>query len=108
MDIRPEIETAFINDVDPYIQHGDSTRGDCLVSDSNPLVLGLTIAAVIIVPGLANGFLSSLGYPLVGSAVWALGYGVGVVYIWYTWIRPLDISAPEGVGGTDDEETTEN
>ena len=72
---------------------------------NDTLVLGLTIAAVVIIPGLANGFLSQYGYPLAGSAVWALGYGLGVVYIWYEWIRPLDITGPEGVGFEDDEST---
>ncbi|MFC7028564.1 hypothetical protein ACFQJ5_14965 [Halomicroarcula sp. GCM10025324] len=72
------------------------------MSDTSPLVLGLTVAAVIVVPGLANGFLGALGYPLVGSAVWVLGYGLGVVFIWYEWIRPLDISAPEGVSTGED------
>ncbi|WP_254271770.1 hypothetical protein [Haloarcula marina] len=71
---------------------------------TDTVVLGLTIAAVVIVPGLANSFLSQYGYPWVGSAVWALGYGVGVVYIWYQWIRPLDISAPEGVGRAPDDD----
>lgn len=77
------------------------------MTDSGPLVLGLTVAAVIVVPGLANGFLSSLGYPTVGSVVWALGYGVGVLFIWYEWIRPLDITAPEGVTTSGDEDATE-
>ncbi|MFC6975729.1 hypothetical protein ACFQL1_15380 [Halomicroarcula sp. GCM10025709] len=67
------------------------------------IALGATIAAVIIVPGLANGFLSTLGYPAVGSLVWALGYGLGVVLIWYEWIRPLDITGPEGVGLSEEE-----
>lgn len=71
------------------------------------LALGLTIAAVVIVPGLANGLLSQSGYPLVGSAIWALGYGLGVVYIWYEWIRPLDISGPEGMRRSDDDSAEE-
>ena len=66
------------------------------------IVLGLSIAAIVIVPGLANGFLSQLGYPWIGSAVWALGYGLGVVFLWYEWIRPLDITGPEGVRADDD------
>jgi hypothetical protein len=73
------------------------------VNRNDTLVLGLTIAAVVIVPGLANGFLSQAGYPWVGSAVWALGYGLGVVYIWYVWIRPIDITGPTGVGGADED-----
>ncbi|WP_262178276.1 hypothetical protein [Haloarcula laminariae] len=72
---------------------------------NDTIVLGLTVAAVVIVPGLANGFLSQMGYPWVGSAVWAMGYGLGVVLIWYEWIRPLDITGPEGVGHEDDGST---
>ena len=70
---------------------------------NDTIALGLTIAAVIIVPGLANGFLSDAGYPWVGSAVWALGYGLGVVVIWYVWIRPLDITGPKGARADDEE-----
>ena len=73
---------------------------------NDTIALGLTIAAVVIVPGLANGFLSQLGYPWVGSAVWAMGYGLGVVFIWYEWIRPIDITGPKGVR-TDEEEAAE-
>lgn len=76
------------------------------MNQSDTIALGLTIAAVVIVPGLANHFLSGAGYPLVGSAVWALGYGLGVIYIWYQWIRPLDITGPEGVR-VDDEDSAE-
>jgi len=64
---------------------------------------GLAIAAVVVVmPALAARFLTSLGYPGVGSVTWAVGYGVGVVFLWYIWIRPLDIHAPEGVEQSDD------
>ena len=68
---------------------------------NNTIALGLTVAAVVIVPGVANWYLSQLGYPWVGSAVWATGYGLGVILIWYEWIRPLDITGPEGVGVED-------
>lgn len=74
---------------------------------NDSVVFGLTVAVIIVVPGLANAFLNSFGYPLVGSAVWALGYGLGVVYVWYRWIRPLDISAPGGVGRADEESPRE-
>ncbi|EMA16323.1 hypothetical protein KDQ40_03180 [Haloarcula marismortui ATCC 33800] len=62
----------------------------------------LTVLAAIILPGLANWGFSTLGYPWVGSAVWALGYGLGVVFIWYEWVRPLDITGPKGVSGSED------
>ena len=74
---------------------------------NDTIALGLTIAAVVIVPGLANGFLSDAGYPWVGSAVWALGYGFGVVVIWYVWIRPLDITGPKGVRADEEEPADE-
>jgi hypothetical protein len=60
------------------------------------VTFGLVIAAVIIVPGVANAILGGVGYPALGSAVWALGYGGGAILIWYYWIRPLGITAPEG------------
>jgi hypothetical protein len=69
---------------------------------NNALALGATIAAVVIVPGLANGLLSQAGYSLIGSAIWALGYGFGVIGIWYVWIRPLDITGPAGTRGGDE------
>jgi len=65
--------------------------------------VGLTLAAVVIVPGLANYFLGQWGYPTVGSAIWAVGYGAGAVGVWWRWIRPLDIRAPEGRSGHDEE-----
>jgi len=74
---------------------------------NDTIALGLTIAAVVIVAGLANGFLSNMGYPWVGSAIWATGYGLGVVLIWYEWIRPLDITGPKGVSLDDDESPDE-
>ena len=74
---------------------------------NDTIALGLTVAAIVIVPGVANWYLSQLGYPWVGSAVWALGYGLGVVYVWYDWIRPLDITGPKGVRVEDDESLEE-
>ncbi|MFB6222863.1 MAG: hypothetical protein ABEH86_04210 [Haloarcula sp.] len=60
------------------------------------LMVTLTVIAVVVLPGLANWGLSTLGRPWLGSAVWALGYGLGVVFIWNEWVRPLDITGPEG------------
>lgn len=67
------------------------------MSRREKLALGLTLATVVIVPGLANAALSSMGYGVLGSLVWAFGYGSGAIFVWYVYIRPLDISAPEGV-----------
>ena len=61
------------------------------------IALGLTLLTVVVIPGLANAVLGQLGYQTLGSAVWAVGYGSGALFVWYVWIRPLDISAPGGV-----------
>jgi len=61
------------------------------------IAFGLTLVAVIVIPGLANAALSQLGYGTLGSVVWAVGYGTGALFIWYAYVRPLDIRAPESV-----------
>lgn len=63
----------------------------------NKIAFGLAFATVVIVPGLANYALSSIGFGLVGSAVWAVGYGLGAIAMWAIWIRPLDLTGPDGV-----------
>lgn len=66
------------------------------------IALGLTLVAVILIPGLANAALSQAGYGALGSLVWAVGYGSGALFVWYVYIRPLKIRAPESVE-TDEE-----
>jgi len=57
---------------------------------------GLALALGVVVPGLGKYALTSVGYPAVGSAVWATGYLTAVLAIWYVWIRPIDF---DGAGG---------
>ncbi|MFB6073776.1 MAG: hypothetical protein ABEJ89_02045 [Haloarculaceae archaeon] len=64
----------------------------------------LTVVAIILVPGLAHFVLSGLGYPTVGTLTWVVGYGSGALYVWYRWIRPLNIVAPDGVSTGEREE----
>lgn len=66
------------------------------------IALALTMVTVVVLPGLANALLGYLGYPTLGTVVWAVGYGTGALFIWYAYVRPLDISAPESVE-TDEE-----
>lgn len=61
----------------------------------------LAALAVIVLPGLASFALDEAGYQTVGSAVWAIGYGTGILMLWYVWIRPLDITGPESVDRSD-------
>jgi hypothetical protein len=46
--------------------------------------------------GLARGMLVERGHPAIGSVVFVTGYGTMVVLLWYGWIRPIDITGPEG------------
>jgi len=50
-------------------------------------------AAGVVGPGVLNYAFHQAGYGAVGSAVWALGYGVAALTVWYGWIRPLDLGA---------------
>ncbi|SFR94215.1 hypothetical protein SAMN05216559_1474 [Halomicrobium zhouii] len=61
------------------------------------IAFGLTLVAIIVIPGVANAVLSQAGYGTLGSVVWAVGYGSGALFIWYAYIRPLNIRAPESV-----------
>lgn len=62
--------------------------------DRERLAFGLAVAAIVIVPGLSAALMHSLGYGTLGSVTWVLGYGAGVLAIWYAWIRPLDLRPP--------------
>jgi len=67
----------------------------------NKIAFGLAFATVVIVPGLAKYALTAIGYEFLGSAVWALGYGLGAVAMWAIWIRPLDLTGPNGIDAAD-------
>lgn len=62
----------------------------------------LVVVAGIVVPGLANFALTTVGFDTLGSAVWALGYGTMAVVLWYGWLRPLDITGPDDRGTAPD------
>lgn len=68
----------------------------------NYLLGGLTIAAVVLVPGLSKFALTSMGYGDLGTLVFYGGYFLGAVAIWYLWIRPLQLRGPVD-GDTPDE-----
>ena len=68
------------------------------VSNREKLAFGLALVAIVVVPGLSAALLHSQGYSDLGSFTWVVGYGSGILAIWYIWIRPLDIRAPAGAG----------
>jgi hypothetical protein len=59
------------------------------------LLLALTIAAGVIVPGVLDYFLHQAGRPMLGSITWLVGFGTMVVVVWYGWIRPLNLQGPD-------------
>jgi membrane associated rhomboid family serine protease len=60
---------------------------------------GLALALGVIVPGLFKYFLTTAGYPVLGTAVWVSGYLTAVLVVWYVWIRPLDLAGTAGRSG---------
>lgn len=55
------------------------------------------IAAVgIAVSGVADYLLTTSGHVGLGRLVWTVGFGVTVLAVWYVWLRPMDLSGPEG------------
>lgn len=58
--------------------------------------LGFTLAAGVIVPGLADYALSAAGYPSMGTVVWVVGYLTMALVVWYRWLRPIDLTGPAG------------
>lgn len=55
------------------------------------------IAAVgIAVSGIADYLLTTSGHVGLGRLAWTVGFGVTVLAVWYVWLRPMDLSGPEG------------
>lgn len=54
--------------------------------------VGALIAVVGVVgTGVVDFALSQLGAPGVGGAVWAAGYALTVLSLWYVLLRPIDL-----------------
>ena len=58
------------------------------------LQLALVLFITVAVPGVTDYFLSAAGHETLGMMVWAGGYGVGILLIWFVWVRPLDLHGP--------------
>lgn len=57
------------------------------------LLFGLVVAVGVVVPGMADYVLSSLGFDTIGMLVWGVGYLTMALFVWYRWIRPIDLGA---------------
>ena len=60
------------------------------------VVFAVVLATGVILPGVADYVLSTAGFDTLGMVVWAVGYLLMVLYLWYRWVRPLDLSGPAG------------
>lgn len=58
--------------------------------------LGAVLAAGVILPGVTSYLLGQAGFALANRVVWYGGYATMVVVVWYTWLRPLDLSGSSG------------
>jgi hypothetical protein len=66
---------------------------DRFVRDERVLV-GATIIAGVVLPGLAKYALTAIGYGLLGTIAWTWGFTAIVTVFWHRWIRPLDLGGP--------------
>jgi hypothetical protein len=62
--------------------------------DRADIATALALLVGVALTGQLAGLVRSAGFPLLGSAVWPIGYGSIVLAAWYVWIRPLDLRAP--------------
>jgi hypothetical protein len=60
------------------------------------VLLGVVLAAGVVVPGIADFALSNAGFDTAGTVAWAVGYLSMALVVWYRWLRPLDFSGPAG------------
>ncbi|SFR52793.1 hypothetical protein [Halogeometricum limi] len=78
---------------------GDDGDGSLFTLTRDKLLLLVVLFVGVAGTGLLRRFLGELGYNGIGRLVFILGYGGMVFIIWYGWVRPIDISGPDGRDG---------
>ncbi len=58
------------------------------------LSTGFLLLLGIVGTGLLSSYFENHGYPIVGEAIFVLGYGTMVLALWWIWIRPIDFEGP--------------
>lgn len=76
----------------PQVFPGDTPRW---------LTFLLVLAGGVALSGLADFALSQAGYTALGAYVWAVGYAGTVLLLFVLYLRPLEITGPDGEGPTD-------
>jgi hypothetical protein len=58
------------------------------------VALLLVVISGVVGSGAGVWVLTRVGYPRLGTIVFALGYGGVTLLVYYYWIRPLEFAAP--------------
>ncbi|PSQ10487.1 hypothetical protein BRC93_09110 [Halobacteriales archaeon QS_5_70_15] len=61
----------------------------------------LLLAGGVALSGLADFALSQAGYGALGAYVWAIGYAGTILVLFALYLRPLDLTGPDGEGGAE-------
>jgi hypothetical protein len=61
----------------------------------------LVLAGGVALSGFADFALSQAGYAALGAYVWAVGYAGTVLLLFALYLRPLELTGPDGEGGHD-------
>lgn len=64
--------------------------------DRDTLLLAVVLLVGIAGTGVVRRQLGVWGFNALGRLVFVMGYGTTVFVVWYGWVRPLDISGPDG------------
>lgn len=74
-----------------------------VVSGDTPRWLSflLVLAGGVALSGFADFALSQAGYAALGAYVWAVGYAGTVLLLFVLYLRPLEITGPDGEGPTE-------
>jgi hypothetical protein len=67
------------------------------------LTFMVVLATGIGLSGFADFALSQAGYGALGAYVWALGYAGTVLLLFALYLRPLELTGPDGEGGAGSE-----
>lgn len=56
----------------------------------------LLLVGTVAVAGIADYVLTSAGFELLGTLVWALCYGTALFVIWTVWLRDIELTGAAG------------
>lgn len=66
------------------------------MSEVEPWKVALLAALGIAISGGLDFLLVTSGYVGLGRLVWLVGFGTTVLVVWYLWLRPMELTGPDG------------